>query len=528
MIKRIFLYILFACFAHLSFGQECSDCGATGWSSEITVGQAQSYSVPAEAGATYIWTASGSITIVSGQGTNEVLVSGTAGSGKLCVIRYKDGQSACANCIDLTVTEDFCENLSMSFTKPQFGFSAEMRVYSVDNPTPGMTYQWEASGDISIFSQSGSTATIAVRGVGELCLRAFMNGVEVCKICEPVTLDPCEDLAISETPSTESSTISTFSVDNPVAGVTYVWETTGGATIISQSGSNAVVQLGGDGTVCVRVFVGTQEVCSLCKTVTGVGIDCDSLSISETPSKFMLGVLEYQLDNTIQLPGVTYLWEVSSGATIVSQSGPKANITVEENGATVCLIVFLDGEEICRICDELPDVPEAPVSIYEENCETLVLCLPSTWGNRVRWQINGYNIDITNSGIFQNCVTYSLKNNPANLVAGQSYHIQVEELDGNGNVAKSGQKLYTPSCVGGQRGNTIDINIFPNPAVNQFIINTTGSVETSLLYGQDGNLVKQVQGQDATKISTAGLNKGIYYLKVKVDGKWVSKKVLVE
>ena len=105
VITSIFLLVL-----SISFGQQASGCGSLNWPSIVT-STGSIFNVPAGTGAgwIYFWvvTPSANLQIVSGQGTPNAIIKGTAGtSGQVYVTKYKDGILACADMKNITIVTD--------------------------------------------------------------------------------------------------------------------------------------------------------------------------------------------------------------------------------------------------------------------------------------------------------------------------------------------------------------------------------------------------------------------------------------
>jgi hypothetical protein len=91
--------------------------------------------------------------------------------------------------------------------------------------------------------------------------------------------------------------------------------------------------------------------------------------------------------------------------------------------------------------------------------------------------------------------------------------------------------------------NTTDVNdlsndknvvLYPNPANNHIFIMLDGNFVTSQnieIYNYSGQLVKTVSASsvsgDALKISTADIVNGVYFFRLKVNDKYLTKKVTI-
>lgn len=74
------------------------------------------------------------------------------------------------------------------------------------------------------------------------------------------------------------------------------------------------------------------------------------------------------------------------------------------------------------------------------------------------------------------------------------------------------------------------VKLFPNPAYSAFNLQTTGGIiEAIELYDSQGRRLERRQVETSqTTIDATSLDRGLYWLKVQVDGDWTVKKVVVQ
>ncbi|HLP51980.1 MAG TPA: T9SS type A sorting domain-containing protein [Chitinophagales bacterium] len=92
------------------------------------------------------------------------------------------------------------------------------------------------------------------------------------------------------------------------------------------------------------------------------------------------------------------------------------------------------------------------------------------------------------------------------------YFVKVE--DGNGCEVIIEVDLANPNVGIGNIAQTMDVQIYPNPANEFLVINCEEEIETAEIYSVVGQLVKFKQGQ-ITRINVAPLAQGIYNLRLK-------------
>jgi len=73
------------------------------------------------------------------------------------------------------------------------------------------------------------------------------------------------------------------------------------------------------------------------------------------------------------------------------------------------------------------------------------------------------------------------------------------------------------------------INIYPNPTNSVFSISTQGlHIQGNIrVYDINGKLVKSIKPIDVTKISVSDLSSGIYVVRVMIDDRYISKKLIL-
>ena len=94
-----------------------------------------------------------------------------------------------------------------------------------------------------------------------------------------------------------------------------------------------------------------------------------------------------------------------------------------------------------------------------------------------------------------------------------------------GNIAGESE-FSEPACVKygeGIEDNETAFNIYPNPVIDELVIETTVNVETISIYDAFGRLMTTVNGQVAT-VDVSEYNAGVYIMKIKTDNGDVAKR----
>ncbi|MBO9701663.1 MAG: gliding motility-associated C-terminal domain-containing protein [Sporocytophaga sp.] len=375
------------------------------------------YSVPATAGTTYTWTVPTGVTIVSGQGTNEITVnigSATAASGDITVTAKTNSTT----CEDLSPSKITLDVKPRPETPGIVGNDAPCEntpglKYSV-TATAGTTYTWTVPAGVTIVTGQGTneiTVNIgsAATASGEITVTAKTTST-TCEDLSPskITLDvkprpetpgivgnstPCEN-----TPGLKYSVPST-------AGTTYTWNVPGGVTIVTGQGTNEItVNIGSAATASGEITVTAKTTSTTCEDLSPSKITLDVKPRPETPGIVGNSTpcentpgLKYSVPSTA---GTTYIWNVPAGVTIVSGQGTN-EITVNIGSAsTASGDITVAAKTTSTTCEDLSpskftlDVkprPETPGIVGEANpCENspgLKYSVPSTAGTTYTWVV---------------------------------------------------------------------------------------------------------------------------------------------
>jgi hypothetical protein len=270
----------------------------------------------------YVWSVSGTgVAIMSGQGTNSVVVSVPAGFGQGRVSVYA------TNCMGNSARRDFTiTGLAVhgnALSGPSFVCAGSMGViYSIAPVNGASSYTWSvSSGDMSIASSTGPSCKVdfgASFTTGQLTV---------------TTASPCGNFSKSYTlfskpaqpgsisgPGSSLCGLSgvTYSI-SPVTGATaYSWTVPSGATIVMNTGLSITVDFGpsftGTGNICVSASNACGTGISRCYTVSAAPAVPSPISGPASVCKASSAVM-YTLS---AVSGAThYSWYSTSGALIV-------------------------------------------------------------------------------------------------------------------------------------------------------------------------------------------------------------------
>lgn len=314
------------------------------------------YTVNNTVGSTYNWTVPAGATIVSGQGTNSIIVNWGTTAGNITVTETNACGSGTAVLYPVTM-------LPLPSTSPISGgnpscANATGITYSVTN-TPGSTYNWTVPAGATITSGQGtSVITLNWGANGGVITCTESNN---CGPGTPVTYTvifssiPVTSAITGITPVCPNQNATLYSVVGNT-GSTYSWTVTGGGTIVAGQNTNAItIDWGNSGGV---ITCTESNICGnaapVSFTVAMGSLPSTGVITGPTPVCGNVTNTTYSVNNTT---GSTYNWTVPAGASITTGQGSNSihvnwgtnsgTITVTEtnacgSGTTVIYPVTVD------------------------------------------------------------------------------------------------------------------------------------------------------------------------------------------
>lgn len=280
------------------------------------------YAVNSSAGSTYTWTVPAGATIASGQGTNNILVNWGTTPGTITVTESNACGVGTAVLYPVTMS-------TLAVTSPITGGNPSCAntngvTYSV---SPGGTsYTWTVNGGGTIATGQGTNiVTINWGTIGGIvtCTEYNQCGAGSTST-DTVTFlgTPITTTMTGTSPVCPNQTGTSYSV-GLVSTSSYTWSVSGGGTIASGQGTNAItVNWGASGGVV------TCTESNMCGTGTPVSFTVAMGSIpvtgainGPTPLCANSTGTTYSVATT---PGSTYNWSVPAGATITAGQGTNS------------------------------------------------------------------------------------------------------------------------------------------------------------------------------------------------------------
>lgn len=304
--------------------------GAITGSTSLCAG-ATTYSIASVSGATgYTWTVSGGGTIQSGQGTTSISVNWTTAGGPYTVSVV--ATNVCGNSTPATtqVTVQPGTPAQPSAISGQTNVCAGNQNYSVIN-VAGVTYNWSVSGGGTV---SGSGNTISINWTQQGTHTISVTASNTCGTSTTRTLQVTVTAAAPNQPGAITGTTTpcagqqNYSVPN-VSGVTYNWTLSGGGSISTGQGTNAITinwtTVGGPYTLSVVAN-------NTCGNSSAQTIQVNVQPGAPNQPGVITGANDICISNqaySIQpVNGATgYTWSVSGGGSIASGQG-STNVNI--------------------------------------------------------------------------------------------------------------------------------------------------------------------------------------------------------
>jgi alpha-tubulin suppressor-like RCC1 family protein len=280
------------------------------------------------AGRTYHWTVPTGATITSGQGTPAVSVDWGSVAGPVTVSEATLCGTGAVN--SFAVGLNLPNNALVVSGNSPICAGAASNVFTVTNPSPGLTYNWSVPSDASIVSGQGTTAITVNWGstAGSVTVSETNSCGTGAIASLAVGLIPSPDngLVISGPNNVcVSSAGNVFTVLNPASGAIYNWTVPSDASIVSGQGTTSITVTWG--SVQLPVNVSETTVCGITGSISSFGpaiipLPRNTLTLTG-PTSPICAKTNNVFTVTTTGSGRTYNWTVPAGCSIVSGQGTK-------------------------------------------------------------------------------------------------------------------------------------------------------------------------------------------------------------
>ncbi len=453
----------------------------------VCEGSAQSYSVTAQAGVTYLWTITGG-TLNSGQGTNTAsILWGTTGTGIVSVM-----QTITATSCNNTTNQNIIINPKPIpiITPTTNACKGSTVIYSTPNNV-GSTYSWTVTGGTPT---SGTGNTISVTwgngASGTLNVNEIITATGCTANATPVTinLNPLPTPTITGSLTACQNAVRTYSVIN--SGNTYLWAVTGG-TITTGQGTNQVDITWGIGVS------GTLQVTETIAATTCFVSQTINVTINPNPAPTFTGsnavcANDIKTYTGTTTSGNTINWVATGGAITSGQGTNSVSVTWGAAGAGTLVLSENNATTTCTGTQTMNITinPNPTPSIVGNT----TVCINSSQnysvvdagGRTFLWTITGGTI---NSGQGSNGVNVTWATSPASIQVRETNNATTCFTQTNTNIIINA--LPTPTITG-------SLNVCRNTTQNYSVVNapnttyiwtvTNGTIST----GQNTNAISVI------------------------------------
>jgi PKD repeat protein len=547
------------------------------------------YNVAAVSGASgYTWTVPSGSVILSGQGTNAILVQMGTISGVVSVTASNScGTSSASNgSITISSAAPLTPGTISGSTTVCSGTTGN--VYSIAAVAGATSYLWTIpSGAIITAGQGTTSITVSFGSTsGSVSVSATNSCGTSTVSAQPINVNsiPATPGVISGTTTVcPNSTGNTYSIA-PVSGATsYTWTVPSGATIVSgQSTANCAVNFGlttGNVAVTASNTCGTSALNNVAVTVlpsaTVPGSITGPISVCENVSGIVYTV-------PVVTGAISYNWTVPVGGTIVSGQG--TNSAVIDFGTTTGAVQVTQtdacGTSLPSILSVIVNaIPSLPAVSVVDSCGTSDL---TAIGTSLLWSTTETTpvITVTTAGIYtvtqtvNGCtslaasisaapfnapsVTFASLNDvcinapivtltggiPAGgtysgiaVTAGQfdpftagfgTFAINYNYTDENGCSGNATQNISV-GCAGLDETSGNLLSIYPNPTSGQFTISSSLELISEInVYDQTGRLIQVIsKNENQVNVDLSLCAEGVYSLEIETaTGKFRERIIL--
>ena len=475
----------------------------------MCVGSSQPYSIAAVAGATnYTWTFPSGWTGFS----VTTSITGVAGlSGNVMVTANNSQCSSPAQTLAVVVNTPPAAPGSIGGNTTVC--SAATESYTVGAVTGATSYNWTLPGG---WTGSSTTNTISTT-VGTVGGTISVTATNSCGTSAATTLAvtvnvvPAQPGTITGSVTVCTGSTQTYSIGSVAGATGYTWTVPGGWSVTSGTGTNSitVIAAGAGGTITVTANNGSCASAPQTLAVTFNAAPATPGAITGVSPICSGSMNEYYV---AAVTGATsYNWTMPSGWTGTSTTDSIMPVASSTSGNVTVTATNACGTSTAATYAVTVNTPVVPTITPNVNV------LQSSTATTYQWYLNGSAI----TGATSQFLT---------MTGTGFYYVVI--TDANGCSAQSATFNNT-----GINQYSIDevFTVYPNPASDVITINliTNMEVESASIVNVLGKTVKTInaksfKGMATYDVEIKDLSKGIYFLSMQVEGKMMTRKVVVQ
>jgi len=452
-------------------------------------------------GATYNWTPPTNMTIVSGQGTNSIVVNMASGfdTGNLSVT----ATNACGTSEDyvLLISKTKVSNAISGpkslcgLVKNTYDTSGTLlesvsgqAVYSVPAVAGAINYTWAVPTGASIVSGQGTNAIVV-----SFNITTFVNGTITVTSTTPCGTSAPTALAVSRTSNTItgltyvcSLTSTTYSVPSTI-GSNFVWSVPSWMTITSGQNTNSIVVAFPNPAYKEAVTLNYVSSCNSNETITLL-VGCNEYSkVASNQCGATLTALDANINADYVAGFQAYRFEVTNGATVSIIEANKYNFSLTQMpGSTygttygVRVAVKMGGTwgaygVSCNVTTPALTATTIPTTaVMPSFCGSTLTALDTKIGATPVVLATGYRFEITTGGVttVYDSATYNFRLAQAvTATYGTTYSIRVAaQINGIYGAYEASCNVTTPALA---------VNVIPTTALLPAVCGTTVTTLTT-------------------------------------------------
>ncbi|MFN6945869.1 MAG: PKD domain-containing protein, partial [Cytophagaceae bacterium] len=489
------------------------------------------YSIPDNQGSNYVWNVTGGASIISGQGTSSVVIDFGETPGSVSInVEESNAFGNAVSSINITTGEiPAVPVVSGSLYVPTGSAGV---VYSVGDNTQS-EYVWNVSEGASIVSGQGTNSIVVDFGndpetISVSVVESNLFGSSTASLSVSSGHTPVERVVSGPVNVVTGASGVVYSVpDNE--GSSYVWNVSGGASIVSGQGtSNVVIDFGNEPeSVVISVEESNHFGSSVSTTHVSSGAAQADYSV-EGPVNVATGstgIVYTVPDNQ----GSTYEWSVSGGASIISGQGTNSIIVdFGDNPGTVGISVAETNETETVVASvqvasgHIPDVSSINGPSGVELGNTYTFTVPEDADPTATYEWSIPEGAVITEGEGTNSVTIHF---PEGTVSGE-VSVNVSNQFGSAQVSHPVSIITSlnPSIH-------ISHSLFPNPFFEVFNLNVVTPVTEIMklkVIDVKGNVVFESDSLSTNQDIILGSEfpQGLYIVQVILENIVLTKKVL--
>ncbi len=439
------------------------------------------YSVVSVAGATsYTWTVPGGASIVSGQGTNSIVVNFGSNAGNITVTASNSCGTSSSSVLAISLS-GAAPATPGTITGPTSVCIGEVVNYSIAAVNGATDYSWSVPAGSSISSGQG-TITISML-VGSSNGNITVNASSSCG----TSGNSVSAITVNATPSAPS-----VSVQNNC-----------GESVVSASGSNLLWSNGSTAssitTTLTETFTVTQTI-GAC-TSQSASISANPITIPDAPD---LSVINECGLSTITASGSNIQWSTGETASSIVVTTAGTFFASQNVGGCVSSVASISSEPL-----QIPSVTFASMADVCINDEPFTLSAASPEGGTYSGQ-----------GVVSNSFDPEL--------AGYGTHVITYEYTASNGCSNSTHQTITVGCASVGEEQLELILVYPNPSFGNMTIVGIETNDYQLLnvLDQAGRIVVQNEiSSSQVELDLSYLASGQYILRLEGSNGYVVKKI---